>query len=125
MALLDPDVVRTRVEHLVSGWSALAVPDGWRLTATLHGLPGATADAVWSDPAGAVWLDELATGASATPAGPSLGRSVRRLLEAGERAYGERLGGVRALLLARPGASFIELRDGRRLPLAAAVADAR
>jgi len=120
LKLLDPDALRSRVEQLVSAWAVLAPPAGWRPVAVRHGLPGATADVVWADPDEGVWVDELATGAAVTPASPSLARSVSRLLDAGARAYGERFRGVRALLLARPGASFVELRSGRRVPLATA-----
>lgn len=101
-----------------SSYFRFFVPDhSWLFGGVEVSLAGCRADLVWSGAEGVV-IDEIKTGRLAARfEQEALTQQVERLLAAGVMEYGERLIGVRALVLAAPATSFWARPDGRTEPL--------
>lgn len=101
-----------------SSYFRFFVPDdSWSFAGLEVSLAACRADLVWSGAEGVV-IDEIKTGRLAARfERDALTQQVERLLAAGDAEYGDRLVGVRALVLAAPATSFWARPDGRTEPL--------
>jgi hypothetical protein len=96
------------------------LPAGWKFDgAEVDLAPGARADVVWSSPAGVV-IDEIKTADGRVAGRSSTARAdqVRRLLDAGTAAFGDRLVGVRLIFLGAAGHSMLHRIGQPPIPLA-------
>lgn len=95
-------------------------PSVWRFAGNQVPLARKRADLLFEGENGDLLLDEIKAGVVTGPRDPGLNQQIEDLLQAGRGIYGDRLQGVRAILLSAPFQSFLLTPTGERRQLLAA-----